>query len=67
MLIAAKYDVEISGSATVHRGAETLAEVLRHVKRARGRVSVVDTKASREIYFGEPRHVVSAIEMDLDR
>ena len=55
-----KYDVEISGSITAHRKANTHLGLKRIANRALGRVSVV--KAGVEIFFGSGRELAEAIE-----
>ena len=56
----AKYDVEISGSITAHRTANTHLGLKRIANRAQGRVSVV--KNGVEIFLGSGRELIDAIK-----
>jgi hypothetical protein len=56
-----RYEITCTASQTITRYATTLRGVLWHVGRLNGRVSVLDTKHNREIYYGDAWNGYSVI------
>lgn len=64
----ALYDIEIGGSITAKRKANTLRGLLNVTARARGSISVVNTATGKEVFFGTKDNlryaVITAMEHD---
>lgn len=56
-----KFNVEISGSATVTHETDTLAGLKKIAKRAQGNISVAE--GNRETFFGTPTQLLDAIAL----
>lgn len=56
-----KFNVEISGSATVTQGTNTLSGLKKIAKRAQGTISVAE--GNRETFFGTPAQLLYAITL----
>jgi len=57
----ARYDVEIGASNTVHRPANTVAELRAIVSRANGRVSILHRPSDTVVAEGHPEDVLRTI------
>jgi len=59
------WDIEIGASNTVRKTATSRRGILRVLKAAQGRVSVVELRYGQEIYFGTVDTVRDAIMSDM--